>query len=368
MSFSSGGRLNWWMGAVVSVSLLGACGSPEERAGEVPVEAETARDAVAGDVAVKLSTPRQSLAAREGVSVTVTLTNVSKDTVRLLKWHTPTEGLKEDLFAITVDGAAVEYQGRHYKWATPVESDFLRMAAGESVSYTVDLGETYDFSRTGNYSLRYDSDAHDSTVGHEGISQLRSDSLNLFVEGRPFVDVGADQDGTVSSMALSTANCTAARTTQVTTAFANAKTMSTNSINYLVNGVPPYLRYTTWFGTYSAANKTIVQNHFNAILSGFNNQSVIVDCGCTDSAYAYVYKNRPYRIYVCNAFWPAPATGTDSKAGTLIHEISHFTVVADTDDHAYGQSACKNLANSSPTNARDNADSHEYFAENTPAQ
>ncbi|HEV8631557.1 MAG TPA: M35 family metallo-endopeptidase, partial [Thermoanaerobaculia bacterium] len=49
------------------------------------------------------------------------------------------------------------------------------------------------------------------------------------------------------------------------------------------------------------------------------------------------------------------------------HETSHFTVVAGTDDWAYGQSACKSLALSNPTNAVDNADSHEYFAENTPA-
>jgi peptidyl-Lys metalloendopeptidase len=61
-------------------------------------------------------------------------------------------------------------------------------------------------------------------------------------------------------------------------------------------------------------------------------------------------------------------TGTDSRAGTLIHEMSHFDVVTDTDDWAYGQAACKRLAKRSPTRALDNADSHEYFAENTPAQ
>jgi peptidyl-Lys metalloendopeptidase len=60
-------------------------------------------------------------------------------------------------------------------------------------------------------------------------------------------------------------------------------------------------------------------------------------------------------------------TGTDSKAGTLVHEMSHFNVVAGTDDHAYGQSAAKSLALSNPDLALNNADSHEYFAENTPA-
>jgi peptidyl-Lys metalloendopeptidase len=44
------------------------------------------------------------------------------------------------------------------------------------------------------------------------------------------------------------------------------------------------------------------------------------------------------RHRVCRAFWPAPANGTDSKAGTLIHEMSHFNVVAGTNDWVYGQS------------------------------
>ncbi|KIJ93995.1 hypothetical protein K443DRAFT_12474 [Laccaria amethystina LaAM-08-1] len=34
----------------------------------------------------------------------------------------------------------------------------------------------------------------------------------------------------------------------------------------------------------------------------------------------------------------APNTGTDSKAGTLVHETSHFTANGDTNNYAYGQS------------------------------
>jgi peptidyl-Lys metalloendopeptidase len=50
----------------------------------------------------------------------------------------------------------------------------------------------------------------------------------------------------------------------------------------------------------------------------------------------------------------------------MIHEMSHFNVIAGTDDWAYGQSAAASLARSNPTRAVDNADNHEYFAENTP--
>jgi hypothetical protein len=54
---------------------------------------------------------------------------------------------------------------------------------------------------------------------------------------------------------------------------------------------------------------------------------------CDSSYYAYVYPNRPYEIFLCNAFWSAPATGTDSKMGTIVHEMSHFIATADTDDN-----------------------------------
>jgi peptidyl-Lys metalloendopeptidase len=46
--------------------------------------------------------------------------------------------------------------------------------------------------------------------------------------------------------------------------------------------------------------------------------------------------------------------------------MSHFTVVAGTDDWVYGQAAATALAGSDPGRAVDNADSHEYFSENAP--
>jgi peptidyl-Lys metalloendopeptidase len=58
--------------------------------------------------------------------------------------------------------------------------------------------------------------------------------------------------------------------------------------------------------------------------------------------------------------------GTDSMGGTLVHETSHFDKIASTEDTEYGQSDCKKLAKKSPKEAINNADSHEYFAENHP--
>ena len=48
--------------------------------------------------------------------------------------------------------------------------------------------------------------------------------------------------------------------------------------------------------------------------------------------------------------------------------FAFLTVVAGTNDYAYGQTACKKLATKTPNKAINNADSHEYFAENNPFQ
>ncbi|MBN1210319.1 MAG: peptidase M35 [Myxococcaceae bacterium] len=355
--------LRWLVGGVVGFSLLSACGAPDEQIDTA--DGQSAPEATAGDVAVSLSMGSTALSARDDVQVTVTLTNVAGHPVKLLKRNTPVDGIKNELFNITRNGAAVQYIGRHYKWAAPEAGDFLTLGTGESLTRTVSLAGAYEFTETGSYSISYAEEIHGG-----GATQFASNSINVWVEGRPNVLPEEAGEREVTAFGLSTSGaCTSTEVSSITTAFNSAKTYASGSLSYLTNTTPSgTARYTTWFGTYSSTGWNTVKSHFSSINSAFTTKSVVVDCSCSDSAYAYVYPSQPYKIYVCNAFWSAPNTGTDSKAGTLIHEMSHFTVVAATDDWAYGQSACKSLAKSSVTKARDNADSHEYFAENTPAQ
>jgi peptidyl-Lys metalloendopeptidase len=163
-------------------------------------------------------------------------------------------------------------------------------------------------------------------------------------------------------------SCSTSRKSSLATALNSAQTYAGNAEAYL-NGGATGARYTTWFGSYSSSRYAKVRSHFTALRSTIQTKSMTFDCTCTDSGtYAYVYPDSPYVVYLCGAFWSAPNTGTDSRAGTLIHETSHFTVVAGTDDWVYGQTGCKSLAKSNPSHAIDNADSHEYFAENSPSQ
>jgi peptidyl-Lys metalloendopeptidase len=359
MSKNLRGQFKWWVGGIVSASLMGACGMPEQ----APQEQAGQEEQATSDVEVSLSVGKSSLAANEAAVVTVTFTNRGTQAARLLEWDLPGQGIREGRFEVMLNGEDVAYVGPHIKFAQPTERDYVTLAPGQSLTRTMELSGHYNLEQSGSYTLRYDLGAHGGVT-----RALASNDVTVWIEGRPS-NVPQAEAMDVRAQALSFSGaCTSTEQTSITNAFNSAKTYSTNSVNYLnsiSSGTP---RYTTWFGTYSSTNLGTARSHFNAIKSAFDTKSVIVDCSCNDSYYAYVYPASPYKIYVCNAFWSAPNTGTDSKAGTLVHEMSHFNVVAATDDHAYGQTNAKNLAISSPTRALDNADNHEYFAENTPAQ
>ena len=337
-------------------------------------------------VTVSVVPEKTSLQQDDDVVLRVTITNTSSKPQYVLKWHTPFAGIEDHIFEVKRDGVDVPYLGRHIKRQAPTAKDYYLLKPGASHTSKVEISSLYDMSVTGDYSVRYHAAsantflapadtramaAGSAVAASAEFGELDSSPTTLFINGRLArgTVVGQPFDlkqGTVSPMGVSFSSCTASQSSTITSAISAAKNMANSSVNYLAAGNSG-TRYTKWFGAYNASRYSTVRSHFNAIKNAFDTKNVVVDCSCKDSYYAYVYPNAPYKIYVCNAFWTAPMTGTDSKGGTLVHEMSHFTAVAGTDDWAYGQSAAASLARSNPTRAIDNADSHEYFGENTPA-
>ena len=314
---------------------------------------------------VRLAAAAPVLRGDVDVFVTLTVTNTTRHPVNLLTWQLPSDEVEGALFKISRDGEAVRYTGPLVKRMAPQAGDHVRLDPGATLSYQVELTAAYDLSRSGRYAIEYSSrGAHGANA-----SALRSDTLYLWLEGRsgkravePPVVAGA---GGITY----TGNCSATQQTDLTSAVAQASTYSHTAVSYLMTQSPSATpRYTTWFGANATSGWATATLNFKAIKGAFDSQPLVLDCKCKKrTVYAYVYPNQPYKIYLCGAFWNAPLAGTDSRGGTLIHEMSHFTVVADTDDWAYGKTAAMALAVSNPTRALANADSYEYFAENIPS-
>ena len=120
--------------------------------------------------------------------------------------------------------------------------------------------------------------------------------------------------------------------------------------------------YKLWFGKPSSDRKMTVRACYKAVLKDLKGKIPWErdDNSRYASTFAYTHPGT-LKIWFCPLFWRAPLVGTDSKAGTIIHELTHVERV--TVDHVYGTAGAKSLAVSDPDKAVHNADNYEYFAE-----
>jgi peptidyl-Lys metalloendopeptidase len=322
-------------------------------------------------LSASVSVDRYQFGLDEPLAVQWSLTNGSDKPLYVLRWQTPLAGIEANIFAVSRNGQPVMYTGRLIKRPAPGPEDFIKLEPGETISTTVDISAAYDMTVRGEYTVRYRAErllVKESPEGPE-VQALSSqaEEARLYVEGREEGERKLELD--LSAMYVGGfTNCTNSQQSTLSSALNYAVTMATNGYNYLLTYGRTSTRYRWWFDYRTDPSTTYfntVKSHFAAIKDALANKPVTFDCSCTQNYYAYVYPSQPYKIYLCNAFWSAPMTGRDSKAGTLVHEISHFYVVDSTDDWSYGATAAHNLAVKKPSKAIDNADNHEYFAEDS---
>lgn len=328
----------------------------------------------------------------EAVKLRFSLTNTSSQSLWVLRWQLPSEDMDANLFAVTRDGEVVAYEGRLVKRAQPRAEDYVEIKAGETWSVIFDPTSVYDMRFSGNYQVNLHQGKYSVRFSApEVMNPALANAAMLLPQGqRPAMDdqphTRLDQAATpavqfgfqgvpnpsavrpdmIDAKISGYSKCTTSQQTALTTAHNNAITLTSKAISHLTKNPSGSVLYTTWFGAYNSSRFATVKDHYTKANDAFVNKSVVYDCGCKDSAYAYVYPTQPYKIYVCKAFWSATALGRDSKAGTLVHEMTHFNVVGSTQDHIYGETGAKNLAKTDPAKAIFNADNHEYFAEDQP--
>lgn len=137
--------------------------------------------------------------------------------------------------------------------------------------------------------------------------------------------------------------------------------------------------FARWFGTFTPAHAEQVRTGMKAVNRALRADQLHLVCpavgldGCDIDIFANVMSDEPYRINLCSAFFSLPtmtgvvptssAFDSGTREGTIIHEVSHFDVVAGTEDHWYTRTDCAENAKSDPRLAIENADSFQYYSE-----
>ena len=345
----------------------------------------------------KLVKPEKSFKTHSSVPLKVILTNTSDQDLSVLTWNTPLDDVVTDCLDIRVNGKNVEYDGPIIKRGAPTAKDYVLIKAGQSVETKFPVSDAYDTSKPGTYEVKLKTAIPDArpkqtrlaaalnAPDFEPIQLPVKDKTTFTVEkgeGRRLT-LGAAartkeqakkasaKKATAKAMAAAkkkptaqaflaplTASGTAAQKTKAKKAHADGYGLCVKALASLINDA----RYVEWFGAHTLTRFNKVKINYTAVKTRMESVQFTYDLslsGCGSGVFAYTYKGTS-TIWFCDQFWAAPATGTDSKAGTVLHEHTHSD--ASTDDNVYGQAGCRNMAINQPSKAVDNADSHEYYA------
>ncbi|KEP55276.1 M35 family deuterolysin metalloprotease [Rhizoctonia solani 123E] len=313
----------------------------------------------------------------DNLFVKTTVTNTGLSSVKLLK--NPSSVLSDwqtNSFSITGSLGRPFFTGIRVKYSPELalksgdESNFITLAAGESFELTHSLAGAYNFTGSGAGEYSFSANNVFQYVDESGqLAMVRAETVtNKLSLSGSLVSLRHMRNTSRRGVArrdVGYKGCSSGQLLLINTAIRSANEYIANAIVYLDGMLMGTPRYMEWFGPFDLTRFKRVKSHFENM--GTDASSTIYDCGCKKPAvYAYVYQDSPGYVYLCDSFWTAPETGTNSRAGTIVHEQSHFVVNGGTEDHVYGLMSAHALAVSDPDQAIDNADNHEYFVENNP--
>jgi peptidyl-Lys metalloendopeptidase len=266
------------------------------------------------------------------------------------------------------------------KRANPLTTEFIKLEAGETVSILVDLSKFYAIP-DGSSTVALNTVYHLTNASLDSLASSSVDGPRVALSSLEMVPVSSDELKIVVQSApqptIPVSNTTLlgaligceGRESAVNSAIPVARQIASSVYSYMNSQCDD--AYVRWMGSYANSNRwDYVQAGYSKI-AGRLGGSFNVNCKgdrCGPSIFAYVFPgDSSFTIYVCGQFWQASGgVSFDSKPGTFVHEMSHFTAIQGTQDYTYGTSGAQNLAKSNPSRAVANADNYEYFAESQP--
>ncbi len=315
-----------------------------------------------------LSTRQAVYQSGQPIVLDVTLRNTTDRPLALLDWSTPLAGMRSSMFNVERDGIRVNYEGYLVRRLPATAEDFRVLGAGESVTCHLDLATGYNTIYQGHYTVALETFLHSGEglaieypVAGPGV--LISNRASFVVVDGPIAPAGRPairaSGNAAAASGPSFTNCTDAQIECIKKAIEQAQKDAKAAKQCLQDGATADMN--KWFGGSSEECIAMILDCLCKIIDGLGSD-LEFDCAgpaCQPGYIAYVNLSEPGKIYLCPAFFTLTVGGANSKADTLVHELSHLE--CGTDDFVYGcEDACW-LAKNYPKYAKENADNFAYF-------
>lgn len=291
-------------------------------------------------------------------TIVFTITNTSNIDINLSKKNIPYQNIiSHNIFNImTYNNTPIPYIGKLIKY-NPNHTEYMILEANESYSTDIHLSDYYDIPSNERVTILYKKDILEYEIKQSVFSMFTSSKQRFFKALKK-----------VGKVELKYNQCIQTQINIINDAKSLAYHISQNAYHALMYAKDNTQaeRYITWFGSANVSRQNHVKSSLKHIYDVLKEENIKFDCSCSEPYYAYVYPTDPYNIYLCSGFWNAELSGTDSQSGTIIHQLSYFNKIAATKSYSFGEYEAKNLAIEFPNYTIINADSYEYFTQNTP--
>ena len=329
------------------------------------------------------------------IKIRLIIFNRSENHLAILKWQTPLEGIRSNCLTVLREEMPVQYDGVLIKRGRPSASSFVPVAPGKTLTVDFDLDQAYDVTKPGKYEVSLQTVVRIIPIPPDSADLValakadvrRMKERTLVGGGTHFTvapgivprpPLGARQRAverivtdTDSDSRADEAEPGAARPPKFIggTSDQQAKGKTAHDAGYqlclgaIARLSPTDGDYITWFGKYDSTRLDKVAGNFVLIRDKMQSSTFTYNLtcdGCDPGDIAYTYDDS-MTIWLCKDFWPLPASGENSQAGTVLHEQSHTTAHTDDVPGADDPSGCKSLAKSDPGKAIKNADNYEYY-------
>jgi len=321
------------------------------------------------------------------ILVTFEIENRGTESYQLLDWGTPLENqFTRDFLTVSRDGERLPYQGKRVARQDPSDAAYVLIRPGERLKSTLDISRAYPIDRAGSYTVtlnawffdafavpgntrlparkRHDHERHELPPAtaqfqvEQGAEPRLTDTQKAQKAARR-----AAPDLTAKPPTIS--GGTTNQQDQMGVAHNNAQYFAALAVAQLTSGTPSTnALYQTWFGAFDQGRYDTVVKTYRDVSDTLLTETVTYDLsgsGCDPSWNAYSYAGGVHTVWTCSGFWTMGPIAIDCQFSTTLHEWTH--ILDNTDDYAYGDTDCQNLAVNDPAKAVKNADSYENFAE-----
>ncbi|GLB39267.1 putative secreted metalloproteinase that allows assimilation of proteinaceous substrates [Lyophyllum shimeji] len=321
-----------------------------------------------GDLRVTLRAGAASVSSVDDIVISAVVSNPTDQDIRVIAKNNVLDTSATRSFVVSKDGKDVLFAGIRATYDLTAEGVYTTIPAGSSVAVNhTNLGPLYDFETSGTGRFTFTA---------TNIFQTAPDTPALVVDAPPVIVQVTDdvQKRPLLSPSLSTPTCSdAGKLAVIRDSLAGARAMAGGAATD-IRTHPTSSEFTTYFGGNSQDEIWWRMD----IIAGDLASSGTRIIGCTDPAgicggtggviaYTLVVTSGGQivgsDIYTCPIFFTAVSdtprictdgfdSTTSSKAGVILHELSHAT--AGTSDLGYGCSVTAGLSTANKLNNADN--------------